>query len=155
MRMLVIVTLAAAAACSTGRSGIDVAPAEHQSAMGQPSTTARGLASTKAGFEYRRVHSGAGQFIAADVLAASGDEPLLTVLRNRILGFPSFGPPSGSRGDQSGCLDQYVNGQRVADVIDTIHPRDLYGVEYYQASSAPVAYRRAFSTCSVLLLWLQ
>ena len=52
-------------------------------------------------------------------------------------------------------MDVYVNGLRSIDAFDGIRPRDLLGVEYYQAGGGPVKYRRAFSTCPVLLLWLK
>jgi hypothetical protein len=52
-------------------------------------------------------------------------------------------------------VDVYVNGLRSIHAFDGIQPRELFGVEYYEAASAPVKYRRAFSTCPVLLLWLK
>src|SRR5689334_9775516 len=113
MRRLVIGTLAAATACSAGRSRVDVAPADGQSVVQYVTTAAAGSAPAKAGFEYRRVHAGAGQFITADVLAAAADEPLRTVLQTRLLGFASFDGAAMSRGDQSRCLDVYIGGLRV------------------------------------------
>ena len=117
--------------------------------VGRRSATANGQSE----FEYRRHHSAAGQFVTADVLAASGDMPLITVLKTHILGFGGDGramPPTGNCG-----VDVFVNGLRVIDVLDELHPRDLIGVEYYEAASAPVKYRRAFSSCPILLLWLK
>ena len=101
------------------------------------------------------MHSAAGRFITADVLRVNGDRSLDDVLRERLPGFerssgarPS--PPSGK------CnVDVYVNGLHSSDVFDGIRPRDLLGVEYYTAATAPVKYRRAFSACPVLLLWLR
>jgi hypothetical protein len=87
------------------------------------------------------------------VLAANVDTPLSIVLKGHLTGFLQDAaalPRSG----QNPCLDVYLNGFQILDLLDTIRPGDLYGVEYYQAASAPVAYRRTFSTCPVLLLWL-
>jgi hypothetical protein len=106
-------------------------------------------------FDDRRLHASAGRFITADVLSANGDRSLEAVLRERLLGFESRGdarpsPPNGECG-----VDVYVNGLHSINAFDSILPRDLLGVEYYEAGSGPVKYRRAFSTCPVLLLWLK
>ena len=82
-------------------------------------------------------------------------EPLEELLRERLLGFESSSGarpplPNGKCG-----VSVYVNGLHSIDAFDGIRPRDLLGVEYYEASSAPVQYRRASSTCPVLLLWLK
>jgi len=152
MRMVVI-TMAAligATACGLSRSRIDVTPAgSAASSQAASSTTADN------GFEYRRLHSAAGQFITRDALLAAGDVPLSIVLRSRLLGFTVSAPSAPGRENQSRCLDVFLNGLRILELIDTIRPSELSGVEYYQASSAPVAYRRAFSTCPTLLLWLR
>lgn len=106
-------------------------------------------------FEFRRLHAAAGQFITPDVLAAYGDLPLGDVLRSRLRG---FGLPSDrmNRGLDAGCtMAIYVNRGRTADVIADLHPRDLAGVEYYEATSAPLQYRPTLSSCPVLLLWLK
>ena len=77
------------------------------------------------------------------------------MLRERLLGFESSSgarpsPPNGKCG-----VDVYVNGLHSIDAFDGILPRDLLGVEFYEAGSVPVKCRRAFSTCPVLLLWLK
>jgi hypothetical protein len=108
----------------------------------------------RATFAFHRVHSAAGQFIAEDVLAAAGDIPLIDVLDSHLRGFiRGRGVPAVGLADIG--IDVYVNGLRAGDVLDVLHPRDLVGVEYYDASSAPVNYRRAFSAAPVLILWLK
>jgi hypothetical protein len=108
----------------------------------------------RAAFDFRRTHSAGGQFITEDVLAAAGDLPVADVLRTHLLGFANQHTITQGQGAPV-ALDVYVNGLRVADVLDGLHARDLMGVEYYEASAAPVSYRRAFSSAPVLLLWLK
>jgi hypothetical protein len=143
-------------ACTIGRSQ-SAAPAPVASPLSYESDAASSTDATgQSEFEYRRHHSAAGRFISADVLAANADVPLMDVLRIHITGFASPGDPRPPRGFNSNCgIEVYVNGLRAADAFDNIQPRDLVGVEYYEASSAPVKYRRAFSMCPVLLLWLK
>lgn len=107
-------------------------------------------------FDYRRLHSAAGKFLTSDVLEANRDLPLLHVLSTYVLGFPLTysGRPTPSL--PAGCsLQVFVNGLPSFDTFDMIRPSDLLGVEYYRAATAPGKYRRSFSDCPVLLLWLR
>ena len=145
-----------AAACTVGRAragpAMPVASTLSYDGDGVPTASANGQSE----FEYRLHHSAGGRFITAEVLAASGDLPLVDVLRIHINGFVAPGDSRPPRAYNDRCgLDVYVNGLRTIDVFDIIRPRDLVGVEYYEASSAPVRYRTAFSSCPVLLLWLK
>ena len=41
-----------------------------------------------------------------------------------------------------------------ADDIDTwVLPKDIAGIEVYQATSIPVQYQRALSGCGAILIW--
>jgi len=158
--MRIIVTTATflalgASACTMGRAR--TAPTPVTSTLEYDSDAATfASANGQSEFEYRLHHSAAGRFITADVLEANGDLPLIDVLRIHITGFVAPGDSRPPRGFNDQCgLDVYVNGLRIADVYDNIRPRELVGVEYYEASSAPVQYRKAFSTCPILLLWLK
>ena len=105
-------------------------------------------------FEYRRTHAAAGQFITESQLAREGDAPLVEVLVRHLRGFTNLRDGRVVREvDIPSQLDVYVNGLRSVGL--DIRPRDLMGVEYYQASEAPVSYRRAFTSVPVLLLWLK
>lgn len=105
-------------------------------------------------FEYRRTHAAAGQFITESELAREGDAPLVDVLVRHLRGFTNLRDGRVVREvDIPSQLDVYVNGLRSAGL--DVRPRDLMGVEYYQASEAPVSYRRAFTSVPVLLLWLK
>jgi hypothetical protein len=137
MTSLAVLCALAAAACVRGARHIEPPPA---------------ASAAESEFAYRRAHSPAGRFITADVLHANGDRSLESVLREHL---PGFGSSRGARPNGNCGVDVYVNGLRSIDAFDGILPRDLLGVEYYEAGSAPVKYRRAFSTCPVLLLWLK
>src|SRR5437764_1076142 len=64
-------------------------------------------------FEYRRIHSAAGQFIAEPELAREADAPLIDVLRRHIRGFTNLRDGRVvSDGDIPSQLDVYVNGLR-------------------------------------------
>jgi hypothetical protein len=105
-------------------------------------------------FEYRRIHAAGGQFITASELAREPDAPLVNVLRRHFRGFTNLRDGRvASEADILSQLDIYVNGLRSVGL--DLRPRDLGGVEYYQASDAPVNYRRAFTSSPVLLLWLK
>ena len=157
-RVLTLATIFAlgTSACTLGRSQ-SAAPAPVSSVVFYDSDAARSASSSgQSEFEDRRQHSAAGRFITADVLAANGDLPLIDVLRIHITGFTAPGDSRPPRGYNDNCgLDVFVNGLRAVDVLDLIRPRDLVGVEYYEASTAPVKYRKAFSSCPMLLLWLK
>ena len=108
----------------------------------------------RAEFEYRRIHAAAGQFISEPELARDPDAPLIHVLRRHLRGFTNLRDGRVvSEADIPSQLDIYVNGLRSAGL--DVRVRDLEGVEYYQASEAPVTYRRAFTAVPVLLLWLK
>ena len=143
-------------ACTIGRSRA-ATPAPVSAAISYDSDAALFPKATgPSEFEDRLHHSAAGRFITADVLAANGDLPLIDVLRIHITGFTAPGESRPPRGFNDNCgLDIYVNGLRTVDVLDLLRPRDLAGVEYYEAASAPVKYRKAFSSCPILLLWLK
>jgi hypothetical protein len=105
-------------------------------------------------FEYRRIHAAAGQFITEAELASEADAPLIAVLRRHLRGFTNLRDGRVvSEVDIPSQLDVYVNGFRSVG-LDVL-PRDLAGVEYYQASEAPVKYRRAFTSVPMLLLWMK
>jgi hypothetical protein len=107
-------------------------------------------------FEYRRAHAATGQFLTADALKAHGDVSLLEILSTYVLGFPLAGDGRRRPGSTTSCtIEVYVDGLRAAEDLDVLRPRDLLGVEYYTATNAPVKYRRAFSDCPVLLVWLR
>ena len=80
--------------------------------------------------------------------------PLVDVLRRHLRGFTNLRDGRVVReADIFSYLDVYVNGLRSAGV--DVRSGDLAGVEYYQASDAPVSYRRAFTSAPALLLWLK
>lgn len=112
-------------------------------------------AERRAEFEYRRVHAAAGQFITEQELARLADLPLIEALETHLRGFPGRREARESMSsDPLSQIEVYVNGLR-AGAIDGLRPSELLGVEYYQATAAPVRYRRAFSSVPVLLLWLK
>ncbi|HKN68483.1 MAG TPA: hypothetical protein VJW73_19500 [Gemmatimonadaceae bacterium] len=81
---------------------------------------------------------------------------MIQLLTTHIRGFKTSGDSHGIPGFASSCsVSVFVNGLPTGDVLTLLRPRDLLGVEYYEATSAPVKYRRAFSSCPVLLLWLR
>lgn len=164
MRLCLAATFAALALSACARGHVRTSPsAEYGDVAGdvdvlaQPGARAP-LASSnyRSEFEERLRHSAAGQFITGDVLAANGDELLIQVLTTHIRGFTTTGDSHGAPGFASSCsVSVFVNGLPTGDVLTLLQPRDLVGVEYYEATSAPVKYRRAFSSCPVLLLWLR
>jgi hypothetical protein len=160
MRMTSLAVLSALTAVACVRGGARVEPVPASSVTqsgGRENAGLQGLpdANSQSEFDYRRVHSSAGRFITADALRATGDRSLEEVLRERLLGFESSRGARPSRPNGTCGVDVYVNGLHSTDAFDGMRPRDLLGVEFYEASSAPVKYRRAFSTCPVLLLWLK
>ena len=110
--------------------------------------------SRRAEFEYRRIHAAAGQFITESELAKETNAPLVDLLVRHLRGFTTLRDGRMvSAEDILSQLDVYVNGLR--SVVLNVPPSDLMGVEYYQASDAPVSYRRPFTSVPVLLLWLK
>jgi hypothetical protein len=158
MTSLAVLSALAAAACLRGAPRVESVPASSiVQSGGRENARRQGSAdaNSQSEFDYRRVHSSAGRFITADVLSANGDRSLDEVLRERLLGFESSrgagpSPPNGKCG-----VDVYLNGLHSIDAFDGIRPRDLLGVEYYEAGSAPEKYRRAYSACPILVLWLK
>jgi hypothetical protein len=160
MRMTSLAVLSAltAAACVRGAPRVESVPASSvaQSGGGENARLQGAAgANSQSEFDHRRVHSSAGQFITAEVLSANGDRSLEEVLRQRLPGFESSSGARPSQPNGQCGLNVYVDGLRSIDTFDGIRPRDLLGVEYYQGASAPEKYRRAFSTCPVLLLWFK
>lgn len=105
-------------------------------------------------FEFDRLHDAGGQFVTRDVFAANPDRSLADVLREHIVG---FGDPRDARASAGGpvcALEVYLDGLRIIGNLDGIRPAELAGAEYYQTGTAPLKYRRAFSSCPVLVLWL-
>ena len=129
-------------------SGDQLAPSGRVSAPTSPAESRR------AEFEYRRIHSAAGQFITESELAREADAPLVDVLVRHFRGFTNLRDGRVvSEADIPSQLDVYVNGFRSLGL--DVRPSDLVGVEYYQASEAPIKYRRAFTSLPVLLLWMK
>jgi hypothetical protein len=147
-----LVAVVALSACVHGAVRVDTEPSIHLAAMRSAESAS---SNEQSEFDHRRLHSAAGQFLTADVLAANRDLSLAQVLSTYILGFATGGGVRGS-GVETRCkLHVFVNGLPADDTFDAIRPHDLIGVEYYKATSAPIKYRRAFSECPVLLLWLK
>ena len=158
MTSLAVLSALAAAACVRGAPRVEPVPASSvaQSDGGEnPRLQGSADANSQSEFDYRRVHSSAGRFITADVLSANGNRSLEAVLRERVLGFERSSGARPSQPNGKCGVNVYLNGLPSIDAFDGIRPRDLLGAEYYEAGSAPVKYRRAFSTCPVLLLWLK
>jgi hypothetical protein len=158
MTSLAVLSALAFAACVRDAARVEAVPASSVAQWdGHENAGLQGSAdgNSRSAFDYRRVHSPAGRFITADVLSANGDRPLEEVLRERLLGFESSSGARPSPPNGKCSVDVYVNGLHSSDAFDGIRPRELFGVEYYKAATAPVKYLRAFSTCPVLLLWLK
>lgn len=107
-------------------------------------------------FEWRRAH-GSGTYLSGSELDDYGTLPLSQVLSIRLLGFASTQAPplSGLPGLSKCGVDIYVNGSPAPGALDQLQARDLAGVEFYQAATAPPQYRRVDSACPILLLWLK
>ena len=105
-------------------------------------------------FEYDRVHAAGGQFVTRDVFVANPDRSLVDVLRTHIVGFDDQRDARASVGGPICALEVYLDGLRIIGNLDAIRPGDLAGAEYYQTGTAPLKYRRAFSSCPVLVLWV-
>ena len=139
-----------ASACATARPAYnDDVTARAMYATPGP-THAR--ASRLAEFEERR-RVGQGRFITADVLQANDDIPLVELLRLRIPGFGNARDARVSTLGPGSCMNVYLNGLSFPTALEGMHPRDLVGVEYYDALTAPQQYRQSLRSCSALLLW--
>jgi len=113
-----------------------------------------GRAAAGSEFDFDRLHAAGGRFVTRDVFAANADRSLADVLREYIVG---FGDPRDARASTGGpvcALEVYLDGLRIIGNLDGIRPAELAGAEYYQTGTAPLKYRRAFSSCPVLVLWL-
>ena len=156
-----VAALLGAIGCAAARRSVEPAPSPAVAGSNDQWAPPRRVSpptspaeSRLAEFEYRRTHAAAGQFITAHELAREADAPIIDVLRRHLRGFTNLRDGRVvSDVDIPSQLDVYVNGLRSVGV--DIRPRDLLGVEYYQASEAPVQYRRAFTSAPVLLLWLK
>jgi hypothetical protein len=159
--VLGVAALLAAIGCATARRPAESAPSPALAGSNDRLASPQGVSSPtspaearRAEFEYRRTHAAAGQFITATELAREGDAPLFDVLVRHLRGFTNLRDGRVIREeDIPSQLDVYVNGLRSVGL--DVRPRDLVGVEYYEASAAPVSYRRAFTSVPVLLLWLK
>ena len=153
--------LAAAPGCAAARRPDETAPSpalagssDELAPSGRVSAPTSPAESRRAEFEYRRIHSAAGQFITESELAREADAPLVDVLVRHFRGFTNLRDGRVVSGvDIPSQLDVYVNGFRSLGL--EVRPSDLVGVEYYQASEAPIRYRRAFTSVPVLLLWMK
>lgn len=120
-------------------------------------------------FEKRR-SQGRGKYLTAADLDAKQNRSLVSVLANAFSGVMSTPDPSrpghnalttrrsrprlDGAGSDSHCgIDMYLDGSRYMDDLESIHPTELAGVEYYSIESAPPEYRRPTDNCGVLLLW--
>jgi hypothetical protein len=126
----------------------------------------RAASGTLSEFEARRAQGG-GKYLTADELTANANRTL-TMVAVRAFGLMS-GPDSSRPGrevlltrrsrprlnstDAHCGIDVYLDGSQFLDDIDSLHPSDLGGVEYYPIERAPGAYRKLTDNCGVLLLW--
>jgi hypothetical protein len=126
----------------------------------------RAPAGTLLEFEARRAQGG-GKYLTADELTAEANRSLTTVA---VRAFGLMSGPDASRpgrevlmtrrsrprlnsGDTHCGIDVYLDGSQFLDDLDSLHPSDLGGVEYYPIERAPGAYRKLTDNCGVLLLW--
>ena len=108
-------------------------------------------------FEWRRAH-GNGQYISDEVLSAERLTPLPTLLRTHLSGFqmPASALAAGPATRTSCTTMVYVDGLYAPGALESgIDTKDLSGVEYYSAITAPTQFRRAGTACPVLLLWVR
>ncbi|MGH7668468.1 MAG: TonB-dependent receptor plug domain-containing protein [Gemmatimonadaceae bacterium] len=122
-------------------------------------------------FELRR-KQGAGYFITRAQLSRDRDRPLGDILTAHIPGVRVvYGAHLNSRylvslrgegpnalvsdGGTSLCYVQvFVNGSYIVDGdISWINPDDVAGIEFYDVTRTPPAYRRPDGSCGVLLVW--
>jgi len=144
----VIVTLLSACATARPAYNDDVAARVMYATPGPANVRASRLAD----FEQRR-RIGQGRFLTAEVLQANDDIPLVDLLRLRIPGFTNSRDARVSALGPGSCMNVYLNGLSSPNALEGMHPRDLVGVEFYDALTAPQQYRQSMRSCSALLLW--
>ncbi len=122
-------------------------------------------------FEERR-RRGAGYFLTGDQILRDRDQPLGYIVTAHIPGLRMvYGAHLNSQylvslrgegpnalvanGGGSLCYVQvFVNGSFIVDGdISWINPADVAGIEFYDVTRTPPAYRRADGQCGVLLVW--
>ena len=171
------VTIGVAAAF--GSIAAATTPAGAQQAAAHPDTAAAVAAAPDtifqtAGmqeFEARRKR-GAGYFLTGDQLRHDRDRPLGDIVTAHIPGLRTVygahlnsqylvslrgeGPNAlVSNAGSSLCYVQvFMNGSFIVDGdISWINPNDVAGVEFYDVTRTPPAYRRPNGQCGVLLVW--
>lgn len=109
-----------------------------------------------AGFEARR-KMGFGRFITDSVLRAEAARPLTLVLRDHVPGLSRVldTRSSGITPTNRCGVEVFLNGLRTLDTLADMTARDVNGVEFYTPGIVPLQFRRAGSSCPVLLLWSQ
>jgi hypothetical protein len=118
-------------------------------------------------FERRR-QEGHGKFLTAQDLEKKQNRNLIAVLASTLGGVMSTPDrdrpghnilttrqtrPRLDRADDHCGIVTYLDGSQFMDDLESIHPTDLAGVEYYPIQSAPGEYRKLGDYCGVLLLW--
>src|SRR6476469_6055702 len=123
--------------------------------------------SALAEFETRRAQ-GKGKYLIAEELAANANRSLTMVVVRAFGGLMSAPDPSRpgrdvlmtrrtnarlAHSDTHCGVDIYLDGSRFLEDLDSLHPSDLGGIEYYSIETAPGSYRGLTDNCGVLLLW--
>lgn len=118
-------------------------------------------------FEKRRQEN-RGKYLTAADLEKKGNRSLVAVLAQAFGGLMSTPDPARpghnilmtrrtrprlDRVDVHCGVDIYLDTSPYLDDLESIHPSDLAGVEYYPIESAPGEYRRLTDNCGVLILW--
>jgi hypothetical protein len=126
-----------------------------------------GPTSYLAGFERRRAQGG-GRFLTAEDLAKKGNRSLVLVLAQAFGGLMAPVDPERpghailmsrrtkprlTNADVHCGIDVYLDNSRYSDDLDSLHPSDLAGVEYYPIESAPGEFKRPTDNCGVVVLW--
>jgi hypothetical protein len=143
-RAVLIVTLFPSYAC------VHAAPIDEAPSMMMSATTSQT-------FQWRRLH-GNGQYISDEVLYAERLTPLPTLLRTHLLGFqmPASALAAGPAKRMTCTTLVYLDGLYEPGALESgIDTKDLSGVEYYSAATAPTQFRRAGNACPILLLWVR
>lgn len=122
-------------------------------------------------FEARR-KLGTGYYLTADQIAAERDRSFADIVVTRFPGLRVIGSGrlnvqylASTRGEGVGALAStsglvpcyvhvFVDGTYIFDSeISWINPRDIAGVEYYDGTRTPAAYRRSGNMCGAMLVW--
>lgn len=154
-------------------------PAGAQKATAQTDTTHAAKASDDTVFQSEgmqefeaRRKRGAGYFMTHAQLRRNLDRPLAEIVATHFPGLRMvYGPHLDSQylvslrgegpnalvanGGTSLCYVQvFVDGTFIIDGdVSWINPNDVAGLEFYDATRTPPAYRRADGQCGVLLVW--